>query len=60
MARGKFTVNLLAEKSGVGRVTLSGIKNGRIALIQPDTLGKIACALGVDVTEIIEKEEKEC
>ena len=56
MARGEFTVNSLAEKSRVGRVTLSGIKNGKITSVQPDTLGKIASALGVDVTEIIEEE----
>lgn len=55
MARGKFTVNSLAIKSGTGRVTISGIKNGKISTVQPETLGKIAAALEVDVTELIEQ-----
>ncbi|MGF7145940.1 DNA-binding Xre family transcriptional regulator [Anaerotaenia torta] len=54
MARGSFTVNSLAKKSGIGRVTISCIKNGKVTSVQPDTLGKLAAALGVDVTELIE------
>ena len=54
MARRMFTVNSLAEKSGIGKVTISGIKSGKISTAQPETIGKIAAALEVDVTELIE------
>ncbi len=54
MARGKFTVNSLAIEAGVGRVTISSIKNGKVTTIQPETLGKIASAMKIDVTELIE------
>ncbi|NSJ27987.1 helix-turn-helix domain-containing protein [Blautia glucerasea] len=42
----------LAEMSGVSRVTIGYIKNGKSC--SPETLGRIAKALGVDVTEIME------
>jgi DNA-binding Xre family transcriptional regulator len=54
MAREKLTVNSLAIKAGIGRVTISGIKNGKITTVQPETLGRLAAALEVDVTELIE------
>ena len=41
-------------KAGVPRGTLSGIFRKEI---RPETAGKIAKALGVDVTEIIEAED---
>lgn len=44
----------LAALSGVSRQTLSYIMNGKAC--RPAIAGKIAKALGVDVTEIIEKE----
>ena len=40
------------EVAGIPKVTLSRIMNGGEA--RPETIGKIARALGVDVTEIIE------
>ena len=43
----------LAEKAGVSRTTVGSIKNGKSCA--PATVGKIAEALGVDVTEIIEE-----
>lgn len=43
----------LAEKAGISRQTLSAVMNGRSC--RPELLGKIAKALGVDVTEIIEQ-----
>lgn len=42
----------LAEKSGVGRVTLSGLESGRITVTSTGTILKIAKALGVQVSEI--------
>ena len=47
-----YTQKQLAEKAGVSRVTVNGIKSGRSC--SDETAGKIAKALGVDVTEIIE------
>lgn len=41
--------------AGIPKGTLRGIINGR-AEARPETIGKIAKALGVDVTEIIETE----
>lgn len=46
----------LANSSKVSRPTLSYIKNGKSC--RPDVAAKIAAALGVDVTEIIETEGK--
>jgi|GEM_PF-2040932 len=44
-----WTLEELAEKSGVNRDTISRIENGRKA--QPLTLKKLAVALGIPVTE---------
>ena len=42
------------EKAGIKKGTLCRIMSGANA--RPDTIGKLAKALGVDVTEIIEEE----
>lgn len=52
LMRQDMTQTKLAEKAGVSRVTVNGIKSGRSC---SDEVGKkIAKALGVDVMEIIE------
>lgn len=49
-----LTVKEVAEKVGVSRQTITNIKQGKRCL---DVIGyKLAEALGVDATEIIEKE----
>ena len=45
----------LQQKSGLPRGTYLGVINGKN--IRPETLGRIAKALGVDPVEIIETEE---
>lgn len=52
MARKKMTVASLAETYGVSKARICTILNSRN--VNPQTVGKIAAALGVDVTEIIE------
>lgn len=51
------SVEELAEKTGIGRSTLYNYENG---LFSPtiDALEKIADALGVQIEELYEKEEK--
>lgn len=51
------SVEELAEKTGIGRSTIYNYENG---LFSPtiDALGKIADALGVQIEELYEKEEK--
>lgn len=44
----------LSKACGVSRQTLSAINNGKSC--KPDVAGKIARALGVDVTELIDEE----
>lgn len=56
MARAEMNFSELANKSKVSRPTLSYIKNGKSC--RPDVAAKIAGALGVDVTEIIETERE--
>lgn len=56
MARAGMNFSELANSSKVSRPTLSYIKNGKSC--RPDVAAKIAAALGVDVTEIIETEGK--
>ena len=53
MARSMLTYQTLSEKSGVSVVTISRLKKGA-QKPKPVTLGKIAKAIGCDVTEIIE------
>ena len=57
MARAKITDRELSEKSGVSRPTLTALKSGR-QKAKPATIGKLAAALGVDVTEILATEDK--
>lgn len=52
MARKKINIKLLSELSGVTRQTISAINNGKSC--NSVTAGKIADALGVDVTELLE------
>ena len=52
LMRQDMTQTQLAEKTGVSRVTVNGIKSGRSC--SEEVGKKIAKALGVDVTEIIE------
>jgi DNA-binding Xre family transcriptional regulator len=54
MANTCMTINELAEKADLGTDTLAKLKRGREA--QPRTIGKLARALGVEVTELIEQE----
>lgn len=52
-ARACMTTNDLIA-SGIPRGTIMGILNCQTKEVRPATAGKIAKALGVDVTEIIE------
>ena len=54
LAKTQMNQTKLATLSGVSRQTLSYIMNGKAC--RPDIAGRIAKAFGVDVTEIIEKE----
>lgn len=47
-----WTQGELSEKSGVSRITINGIENGRVQVAKTDTLIKIADALGQTVTDI--------
>lgn len=53
MARKKMTVAALANVYGVSRARMNVILNSQI--VTPVCAGRIASALGVDVTEIIEE-----
>lgn len=48
----KMTQEELAEKSGVSRVTISGLENGTTRATTTKTLQKIARALDVTVDQI--------
>ena len=50
---GGLTMEQLAIKSGVSRQTLSLARAGK--RIKPDTAAKIAVALDVDISDIIER-----
>ena len=54
MAKKDLTTFNLAELAGVSRGTVSSIRSGKACSIQ--TAGKIARALGVDVTEILKED----
>ena len=56
MARVGINYSKLSELSHVSRATISYIKNGKSG--RPDIVAKIAKALNVDVTEIIEQGEQ--
>lgn len=52
MARACMNINAIAQKAVMPRPTVNNALTGRN--IKPETAGRIAAALGVDVTEIIE------
>lgn len=55
MARACLTTNELATTAAMPLPTVNNVITGRG--VRPATVGRIAKALGVDVTEIIEQEE---
>ena len=55
MANKAFSSKELSEKCGVSQVTITRITKG-VQVARPQTIGKIARALNVPVTEIIETE----
>lgn len=52
MARARMNTEDLCKKAAMPRPTLNGVIAGRN--VRPGTFGKVAEALGVDVTEILE------
>lgn len=54
MARAKMNTEDLCKKAAMPRPTVNNVISGRS--VRPGTFGKIAAALGVDVTEILEEE----
>ncbi len=50
--REKLTQEELSNRSGVSRVTISGLESGRTAVVKTDTLTKIADALHEPVSKI--------
>ena len=52
-----WTQDELSEKSGVSRVTISGIESGRTTVAKTDTLAKIADALGKSISDIFFSEK---
>lgn len=54
MARACMDTVDLAKKSAMNRKTVSNVIAGRD--VRPATIGRIACALGVDVTDILDDE----
>lgn len=57
MARTCMNTSDLAEKTGMPLQTVKNVINGNRS-VRPVTIGKVAKALQVDVTEILIKEEK--
>ena len=53
MARNGFTKSVLSERSGISRQNISTITLR--GTCEPKTAGRIAQALGVDVTEIMDE-----
>lgn len=53
MARACLDVKALGEAADVGKATLIRVLNGHGENVRYSTAGKLARALGVDVTEII-------
>ena len=57
MARQDLTVKALAEKSSVGRITISNIRRGKSC---SKLVGHaIAAALNVDIADILENEKED-
>lgn len=54
MARACVNANDIATKAGMPQPTVKNVLAGRS--VKPRTLGRVARALGVDVSEIIESE----
>lgn len=52
MARAKMGIEDIAERASMPKVTVCKVINGKSVL--PATLGKVASALGVDVTELLD------
>ena len=52
LARRDMTVKHLTELSGVSRPTISSVRGGKSC--HPDTAAKLAKALGINVTELLE------
>lgn len=55
-ARACLSVNELVNRTGLGRATISKTLNGKVKAT-PKTLGLIAKALNIDVSEIISEDE---
>lgn len=55
MAKACISPAALAKRANMPRATLNGVISGRN--VRPATLGKVARALGVDVTELMEAKE---
>lgn len=53
MARACLSTAALTKKANMPRATINGVISGRS--VRPETIGKVAVALGVDVTEIIKQ-----
>lgn len=56
MANACMSSGDLQKASGLRRPTLNNVITGRG--VRPDTIGKVAKALGVEVEEILEQEEE--
>lgn len=54
MARNQMNDKDVLEKSGLSKATFNQVKNGSVSP-KPATIGKIANALDIDVTELIEE-----
>lgn len=52
MARAQMNTDDLCRKAAMPRPTVNNVITGRS--VRPGTFGKVAAALGVDVTEILE------
>jgi len=58
MTRRKFTINSLSNFSGINRVLLTKIKNGKVNTLKQLTLSKLAEALKVNVSDLILHDEE--
>lgn len=56
LARADLNGNQLAEKAGLSRGTVTAVRTGKSCTAE--TAGKLASALGVAVSEIIEEKER--
>lgn len=58
MARACVSIGDLCEKADIPRTTLSQVRRG-VRNPQPKTIGRIAAALGVDPSELVEREDRQ-